>query len=434
MISVLHITPHLGGGVGKAVSGLIAESLRLGLQTQHSIATLEVLEKDHHAYTLRNLNCPVFENIAKEEIFRLMKQADVVQIEFWNHPLIPDLLVSHEFPAARVLFWCHISGLFTPVIPASLVDCCNKFIFTSNCSRKSEEIQSLNAPNVSKIETISSGGGLETLYYEPKKMNKENLKFGYIGTLNFAKLHPDYINFLSGVTLDNFNVELYGDNNNECKLKNQLNKLKINNLLRFNGYTSDVQSTLRELDVLIYLLNPYHYGTAENALIESMAMGVVPIILANPAELEIVQDEVNGLVISTPDELNSSIKNLIDDNHYRIKLSISAAESSRARFSFKDSAIKFDEIYKQVVLEEKVVHDFFKVFGNKPSSWFLAFQKDKFLFTKKSKRQTKDRFTHPLLVESTKGSVAHFNKYFKDDGLLNEWLQYIENLELEDGI
>jgi hypothetical protein len=177
MISVLHITPHLGGGVGKAVSGLIVESLSLGLQTEHSVVALEFLEKDQHASTLRNLNCPVFENISKEEIFKLIRQADIVQIEFWNHPLIPELLVSLEFPAARVLFWCHISGLFIPVIPANLVNCCSKFIFTSNCSKRSEEIQSLNVACKLKIATISSGGGLENLHYEPKKLNKKNLKF-----------------------------------------------------------------------------------------------------------------------------------------------------------------------------------------------------------------------------------------------------------------
>ena len=27
MINILHITPHLGGGIGKALSGLISESV-----------------------------------------------------------------------------------------------------------------------------------------------------------------------------------------------------------------------------------------------------------------------------------------------------------------------------------------------------------------------------------------------------------------------
>lgn len=434
MISVLHITPHLGGGVGKAVSGLIAGSLRLGLNTRHSVVTLEALEKNNHTSTLKSLHCPVFENISRQEIFKLVEQADIVQIEFWNHPLIPELLVSSEFPASRVVFWCHISGLFTPVIPTSLINYCSKFILTSNCSKISEEIQSLNAAYMHKVETISSGGGLEKLHYEPKELDKTNLKFGYIGSLNFSKLHPDYIQYLSRVSVDNFKVDLYGDVNNQLKLENQLNKLKMPNLLRFNGYVADVQSILKELDVLIYLLNPHHYGTAENALIEAMAMGVIPIVLANPAELDIVEDGVNGIVITSPEDLNSVIKNLIADQSQRIKLSVAAVKSVRDRFSFEASAIKFDKIYRNTELEVKKVYNFLQVFEDKPSSWFLAFQKNKSLFNKKSKPSTENRFARYIWLEKSKGSVVHFNKYFKNDELLNEWSQYIENLELDDGI
>jgi len=426
MISVLHITPHLGGGVGKALSGLISESMHLGLEINHTIATLEALEKDHHALTLRKLHCPVYENISKDEIFKLIEQADIVQVEFWNHPLIPELLISPEFPAARLVVWCHISGLFTPIIPSDLIDCCNKLIFTSDCTKTSEEMRSLNPSDLQKIETISSGGGLEKLHYEPKLLEKTHLKFGYIGTLNFAKLHPDYVQYLSRVSVEKFRVELYGDGENWPELKKQQDALKTPNLLGFNGYKADIQSILRELDVLIYLLNPYHYGTAENALIEAMAMGVIPIVLGNPAELEIVKDGVNGLVISSQENLDFMIKKISLDGELRGRLSVTAAESARKEFSFKLSAVKFAHVYREIALDQKKKFNFLKIFGERPSDWFLAFQKNKSQFKGEEIHLDDCKYNYYLMLEKTKGSIIHFNKYFKNDQILNNWFKSLD--------
>lgn len=430
MISVLHITPHLGGGVGKALSGLISESMHLGLEVNHSIATLEALEKDHHASALRKLHCPVYENISKGEIFKLIERVDIVQVEFWNHPLIPELLVSPGFPAARLVIWCHISGLFTPIIPADLIDYCDKLIFTSDCAKTFEEIRSLNPSDLQKIETISSGGGLEKFHYEPKLLKKKHLKFGYIGTLNFAKLHPDYVQYLSRVSVEKFRVELYGDGDNWPELKKQQDTLKTPNLLGFNGYTADIQSILRELDVLIYLLNPHHYGTAENALIEAMAMGVIPIVLGNPAELEIVKDGVNGLVISSPENLDFVIKKISLDEELRRKLSAAAAESVRRKFSFELSAMKFDHVYREIALNNKKKFNFLKIFGERPSDWFLAFQKNKSQFKGEEIYLDDCKYNRYLMLERTKGSIIHFHKYFKNDQILNNWSKSLDAFKL----
>jgi len=247
-------------------------------------------------------------------------------------------------------------------------------------------------------------------------------------------LHPNYIQYLSQVKMKNFKVQLYGDAGNQTILENELNKLGRSDLLEFNGYVNDVETILRELDVLIYLLNPCHYGTAENALIEAMAMGVIPIVLGNPAELEIVQDRINGLVINSPNDLEIAIKNLTSDKSLKIKLSDAAAKSARARYSFQVSAIKFEGVYRKAILENKKIYNFSKVFGKKPSSWFLAYQKNKYLFTGENKIKVDNRFGRYLMLEKKKGSVFHFKKYFNGDDLLNKWADDIERLEFENDI
>ena len=81
-----------------------------------------------------------------------------------------------------------------------------------------------------------------------------------------------------------FKVRLIGDLLNREILEKQSDAPVGAGMLDFRGYTTDVASELRAINVMAYLLNPQHYGTAENALLEAMTMGIVPVVLDNPAE------------------------------------------------------------------------------------------------------------------------------------------------------
>jgi glycosyltransferase involved in cell wall biosynthesis len=58
------------------------------------------------------------------------------------------------------------------------------------------------------------------------------------------------------------------------------------------------------------LLNPYHYGTAENILLEAISAGVVPIVLNNPAEMALVEDRKNGFIVSGVKDFSDLISKL----------------------------------------------------------------------------------------------------------------------------
>jgi len=84
-IHVLHITAHLGGGVGKVLSRLVEESNKARDGILHTIVALEVLEKSQFADHLtahggKLIVCP-----SREELNRLVSSADIVQLEWWHH-------------------------------------------------------------------------------------------------------------------------------------------------------------------------------------------------------------------------------------------------------------------------------------------------------------------------------------------------------------
>ena len=290
MIRTLHIVPHLGGGIGKSLSTLVENTRTTAPRVHHTFILLEELEKNFFARKICDAGGKLVFASREKHIDALINAADIVQLEWWNHPAIFKFLCHLSFFTSRLLVWCHQSGRFTPLIPTNLIESANRTILTSQCSISADTIKDSTALREKRIHFISSGSGCEN---PPLLKNRDGdrtfkkngeITAGYFGSLNFSKLHPDFVSWLSAVKIPGFKVRMIGDQINRDVLEFQCKKAGHPNLLEFVGYKEDIASELAKLDVLIYLLNPFHYGTAENALLEAMSMGVPPIVLNNPAE------------------------------------------------------------------------------------------------------------------------------------------------------
>ena len=108
-MKILHVTPHLGGGVGKAHAAIGARLARRTWIRPFSCSSeprdrrfAELIEaggaRGHHCRRSRRCG-------------RARGAADIVQFEFWNHPRLFECLARAPFPAMRSVFWSHISGL-----------------------------------------------------------------------------------------------------------------------------------------------------------------------------------------------------------------------------------------------------------------------------------------------------------------------------------
>lgn len=425
-LKVLHITAHLGGGVGKALSGLVQSASDIS----HIIVCLERPEKLQFVKKIKDSGTDVILAPSQLELKTLINDADIVQVEWWGHPaLMATLCASTPLPAMRLLLWCHVSGLHTPIIPKALIQATHKCLFTSPCSLEMDNVQSLSSEEKNRLGIIYSAGGIDELP-TPTFNSKEPLSAGYIGSLNFAKLHPDFVNFLAQIPLPDFRVKMIGDLTNKEILERQGQEAGFAGIFDFRGYCSDIVRELTTINIMPYILNPVHYGTTENALLEAMAMGIVPIVLDNPAEKCLIKHKQTGLIIQNPYEFGKAVAWLQEHPEERVRIGQTASETVRKRFMTTSMQKSFSTCYKDLLFLEKKLISFRDILGHEPPLWFLSLQQDPDFFESgKDKLPRHDDFSLYGLIEQSKGSVFHYSRFFPQDSRLKQWKKQFTHLQ-----
>ncbi|MDR2757382.1 MAG: hypothetical protein LBC20_16930 [Planctomycetaceae bacterium] len=74
-MKVIHITPHLGTGIGNAYLGM--SQAADNFECSHTIVLLEKPEKNFFVEQVKNNNCEILENLTTPKIVTLLKKADI---------------------------------------------------------------------------------------------------------------------------------------------------------------------------------------------------------------------------------------------------------------------------------------------------------------------------------------------------------------------
>lgn len=395
MNKILHITPHLGGGIGTVLLSWLKDDR----ENNHSIATLDNVN-ECAIKKCKDINIPLFSQLEPAKIVEKMENFDIIVIHFWNHPLLYKFLVESHFPASRIIFWAHISGAEPPyVFNKKLFNMCEKFIFTTPISQ--------NFVNTNdKFETIMSMGDIEKIKNIQKEPHKDFIA-GYIGTVDYAKMHGEYVKTLSKTNADKI-IIVGGDSEKEIS-KN------CDDRFIFTGKLQDVTPVLKQLDVFAYLLSPKHYGTAEQVIQEAMACGIVPVVLSNACEKTLVKHNQTGLVANDLDEYVNYINLLKTDIGLRNKLSQNAKRYANENFSLRNLTKKWNNVFDDVMKLERT-----------PKKWALdnlrSTSYDIFLeslgdyssiFKNKADYELKEILKHSNWKSDTKGTPKQYFKFLQ---------------------
>lgn len=412
MPSILHITAHLGGGAGNVLSSVACSAKKNASPFRHEIMQLEPTDNMHYVNICRKNNISLY--LADEaDIEDKINSADIVQIEWWHHPLTMKFM--HDYLSlipCRLVIWSHISGCKYPYIPAGFVQLPEKFIFTSPNSYENPLWSEENRDQIRKTSemVISSSGD----YTAIKSRTKSTSAFiiGYVGFLGYSKICPDFVKFCDAVDIPEALFTVVGDTSFGEALINDVKESGMREKFRFTGYTADVREELRNFDVFGYLLNPEHTGTAENSLLEAMAAGIPPVVLNQSAEKYIVRDGHTGFLVNNSSEYRNILRYLYERPKERIRIGKNASEYVRENFSLDNTVKGLENIYDNVLTSDKKHYDVKDVFGNNSYEWFKAC-----LGNSGMKSSSTD-----LILGPSKGSICQYIEYFPKEERLKEHL------------
>lgn len=261
----------------------------------------------------------------------MMREADIVMMHWWDHPLLY-ALISEPLPACRMVAWAHKN------ISYSLPEITYPDLFLDT------------SPIQGHVQHIWSTGDMER-FFNIKPAPHEGFNVGYCGTVDYKKLHRDFIPICKKIAdvVPDVHFTVVG----EMKLPDYKDELQMGGLFTFIGKVDDVAPYLAEMNVFGYPLRPDHSGTCEQVLGEALAAGVVPVVMNNSAERLIIEDGRNGYIGIDEKDYVKAIQFLYSNPKIRKSMSKHARQDAKELYSIKKMVKQWDDVFQEMMKQPK---------------------------------------------------------------------------------
>ena len=252
-MSILHITPHLGGGVGRVLLNYFTQ-VKGDRSFVHEVACLDYANK-HALDVAENIGIELTDRMAcnVHSLLGRIAGADIVLIHWWNHPLLYDFLIRTDLPPCRVVMWSHISGFHPPYVFTEKIICYpDLFVFPKPASYETQKVQRLPDQKKKSLRVVWSTGGVEHVRNVTPQVHK-GFNVGYIGTVDYCKMHPDFLDMCLGIDIPDVNFIVCGGQK-EKEIQKEAERLGIGGKIIFTGLVQDIREYLSIFDVFGYPL------------------------------------------------------------------------------------------------------------------------------------------------------------------------------------
>ena len=439
---ILHITPHLGGGVGRVLINYFQHTVN-DPDFSHELISLEYAN-EKALTALKTIGFSIRDTMSRDHdaVLSAIAAADAVIIHWWNHPLLYDLLVRNALPASRIAFWSHISGHHAPyVIPEAALAYPDRFVCVTPISLDVPEISALPEERKKALRVIWSTGGIEP-FLSLRPASHHGFTIGYVGTVDYCKMHPSFLVMCNQVAVPSVRFVVCGGPN-EKRIHQESQRFPHPGRWEFTGQVDDVAPYLASFDVFGYPLAPYHYGTGEQALLEAMAAGVPPVVMANPTERIIVQDDVTGIVAADEKSWAQGIETMYTDQALRHRMSVQAREHVKRNFSTETMIRKWSAVYEELLNLPKTPRSWSgknhgtavsatQLFLESVGSHGQVFQASANAKTQKAAALHDEQIrqlgrSSPLWRAETRGTPRHYCSFFPSDRHLRRWCELLQS-------
>jgi glycosyltransferase involved in cell wall biosynthesis len=348
-----------------------------------------------------------------------------------------ELLLAFPKIPVRLILWSHVNGCTYPFLTYSFLEKFNHIMFTCKYSLENPYWDNTQRQQILRHSGIVYGMGdfePELYKYKTDYSISENFTIGYVGTLNYSKLSPDFVNTCSKVCerIPNARFVLVGEPGQE--LVNDINRSDIKEHFIITGYLNDITAATDSFDVFGYPLISDNFATTENALLEAMAKALPVVALKQGTEQYIINHGETGYLANGIDEYADIMEYLYSHGSERERVGKNARNRAIADYSAFKNVNAFHEICNIVMTQNKQIIDFEDAIGEKPyevflnslgkyREWFLNSLDLKYKNDTGSRGLLKKQagFLPEILKGKTKSSVEHFHNYFPEDEVLKYW-------------
>jgi L-malate glycosyltransferase len=256
------------------------------------------------------------------------------------------------------------------------------------------------------------------------------------GTVDYGKLHPDFIKMCANINIPDVRFIICSGDSQE-QVKKDAIKLNVADRFSLNGRVPSIMPYLAIYDVFGYPLQPKHLGTCEQAIGEAMMAGVVPVVLNNPAERYIIENEVTGIIANSPDDYCRAIEYLYHHPETRKRLAQNAISAAREKYSLRRKIKAWGKIFDEILSHDKKTRVWDKrkfktgseIFIESLAKYGKIFKE--YIHSKEQHddanlKRSKDAIiklfkSNSQWYSNNKGGVKQYLRIFPDDFYLNEW-------------
>lgn len=427
MLNVLHIMPRLSGaGPDRALFADLSLARDKGLRETHSLVSLEQTTSQLPLMRARALGLSVHQCPDQDTIRELVGQSDLVQIHFWNCPSMTAFL-SRDLPPCRTLLWAWVFGASPPqILPEALFDCVDYALVTSDGTLDLPSVAAVRKAHPERVRSILGLADMSRLD-DFKPIPHDSFTVGYLGLLNFAKLHPDILSLCQAVSARSCRFLFCGgglDPDFEAAVK----QTEGRHSFEIWPYRDHIASVLGQMDVFGYPLCPETYATSEKALQEAMWCGIPPVVLAVGGFPWLVEHGVTGFIARDADEYPGYIDRLASDTDLRKNIGRNARDYARSFFDPEKSFARFRDLIGQMLLQEKTIKT--GCLPADPVERFLSFLGPQEAHFRQSTREQNTPETRTALNEvkqssyllrKGEGGVFHYRNAYPEQAVFRFW-------------
>jgi glycosyltransferase involved in cell wall biosynthesis len=315
---VLHIIPELTLGGGSRHTLAVAKRLH-GEGIPQEVISLGPAHRVSREW-LSSLDVKLEQSPSHARICESVGAADVLLVHYWHSARLERLL-RLPLPAARIAVWAKIYGGYAPqLLSAALAEFADRIFVTASASL---DLPALGAfpdrgvllPTSPDLDRLPAPDG------ERKRSGR--VRVGYLGYVDFVKLHPDFVAMSSAVDRD-VSIPVWGAGGAYPAIRSQASALGQSERFELHGPTEHVGDALCSIDIFGYPLCALSYATSDKSLQEAMYVGLPAVVFDRPGLRDLVRDGETAYVVRDQNEYTQAVTRLVDDADLRVAMGQSA--------------------------------------------------------------------------------------------------------------